>query len=153
MLRLAPATLALLAAALLIAAACGGDGDDTSPPDGRLTDPSNAPTATPWPQPPEPIILDPDALTPISELGGDGDDGETGDGDGQNGTDGDGDGATPSTCGDTYTVQAGDVPFSIAEKCGVPADEISDWVSDMLDLNGIDDPTTLRVGQELQIPR
>ena len=48
-------------------------------------------------------------------------------------------------CGETYTVEAGDSPFSIAEKCGVD-------VNDLQELNDIDDPRSLRVGQELKLP-
>ena len=48
-------------------------------------------------------------------------------------------------CGEIYTVEAGDSPFSIAEKCGVD-------VNDLQELNDIDDPTTLNVGQELKMP-
>ncbi len=61
-------TLLALALALLLATACGGDGDGARPA-GRLTDPRLVPTATPWGQPPEPIILEPGALTPVSETG------------------------------------------------------------------------------------
>ena len=65
--------LLALAFALLLAA-CGGD-DDGPRTAGRLTDPRSVATATPWPEPPEPIILEPGALTPISQ--GDGEeDGE-----------------------------------------------------------------------------
>jgi LysM repeat protein len=53
--------------------------------------------------------------------------------------------AVAGECGETYTVEAGDSPFSIAEKCGVD-------VNDLLDLNDIDDPRSLRVGQELKLP-
>ncbi len=125
--------LSALALGLLLVAACGGDGDE-SPPPGSLTDPGSVPTATPWSNPPEAIILEPDILTPTIP-----DEGET-DGDQ------DDDQVTPGDCGDTYTVQAGDVPSSIAETCGVD-------VTDLLELNGIDDPTTLHVGQELKIPQ
>ena len=48
-------------------------------------------------------------------------------------------------CGETYTVEAGDALFSIAEKCGVD-------VNDLQELNDIDDPRSLRVGQELKMP-
>ena len=48
-------------------------------------------------------------------------------------------------CGEIYTVEADDSPFSIAEKCGVD-------VNDLQELNDIDDPTSLRVGQELKLP-
>ena len=125
--------LSALALGLLLVAACGGDGDG-SPPPGNLTDPGSVPTATPWTNPPEPIILEPDILTPIIQ-----DEGETDED--QNGNQ-----VTPVECGDTYTVQSGDVPSAIAEKCGVD-------VTDLLELNGIDDPTTLHVGQELKIPQ
>ncbi len=53
--------------------------------------------------------------------------------------------AAPGVCGETYIVQAGDSPSSIAEKCGVD-------LNDLLELNGIDDPRSLRVGQELKLP-
>ncbi len=56
------------ALALLLATACGGDGDGARPA-GRLTDPRLVPTATPWGQAPAPIILEPGALTPVSESG------------------------------------------------------------------------------------
>lgn len=55
-----------VALALLLAAACGGDGDGERPA-ARLTDPRSVPTATPWADSPEPIILEPGALTPIGE--------------------------------------------------------------------------------------
>ena len=58
--------LLALAFGLMLAMACGG-GDGGGRPDGRLTDPRSVPTATPWAQAPEPIILEPGALTPISE--------------------------------------------------------------------------------------
>lgn len=60
--------LLALALALLLAAACGGD-DGAVHPVVRLTDPRSVPTATPWAQAPEPIILESGALTPISESG------------------------------------------------------------------------------------
>ena len=57
-----------LTGALAVFAACGGGGDGGRPT-GRLTDPSTVATATAWPEPPEPIILEPGALTPISDGG------------------------------------------------------------------------------------
>jgi hypothetical protein len=54
---------------LVLAAACGGD-DGGERPTGRLTDPRSVPTATPWVEPPDPIILDPEALTPVPEENG-----------------------------------------------------------------------------------
>lgn len=129
----------LLALALvsLLATACGG-GEGAARPAGRLTDPRSVPTATPWAEAPQPIILEPGALTPISEdrRGGEGEDSE-GDEEGE---------ATPGECGETYTIQASDSPYGIAQKCGVD-------VNDLMELNDIDDPTTLRVGQELKIPQ
>lgn len=53
--------------------------------------------------------------------------------------------AAVGECGETYTVEAGDSPFSIAEKCSVD-------VNDLLELNDIDDPRSLSVGQELKMP-
>ncbi len=52
----------------LLLAACGGDGGEERLP-GRLTDPRDVPTAAPKTQPPEPIILEPEALTPTSDGG------------------------------------------------------------------------------------
>ena len=130
-------SLSALALGLLLVAACGGNGNE-SPSPGNLTDPGSVPTATPWTNPPEPIILDSDILTPIIQEEGEAD----GDGDG----DENGDQVTPVECGDTYIVKSGDVPSAIAEACGVD-------VTDLLELNGIDDPTSLHVGQELKIPQ
>lgn len=53
--------------------------------------------------------------------------------------------AAAGVCGETYTVQASDNPTKIAENCGVD-------VTDLLELNGIEDPRSLRVGQELKMP-
>jgi len=47
--------------------------------------------------------------------------------------------------GDTYTVEAGDTLNGIAAEFGVDADELAE-------LNDIDDPSDLVVGQELEIP-
>jgi len=52
----------------------------------------------------------------------------------------------PGACGETYIVQAGDFPGLIAQKCGVDVDEL-------MRLNGITDPASLQVGQELRLPR
>lgn len=128
-----PAFLMALALGLLLAVACGGDGDERAV--GGLTDPRTVPTATPWTEAPDPIILDPEALTPVSTENGDGEDGAAGEGT-----------PTAEECGEVYVVQEGDAPFSIAEQCGVSVD-------DLLQLNSITDPTSLFVGQELQIPQ
>lgn len=52
----------------------------------------------------------------------------------------------PAASGETYVVQAGDTPWSICQKFGCDHNEL-------MALNGITDPTTLRVGQKLKIPR
>jgi LysM repeat protein len=52
--------------------------------------------------------------------------------------------ATPSAEG-VYIVQEGDYPSSIAEQFGISAEEL-------MEANGITDPTSLTVGQELIIP-
>ena len=127
--RALPLSLFALALTIAVFAACGGE-DEGERPTGRLTDPRSVATATPWPEPPEPIILEPGALTPISD-GGD-----------------EGGGGTPAPsgeCGDTYTVESEDVPFTIAQKCGVN-------VEDLLKANPEVTPTSLHVGQELKIP-
>ena len=68
--RALPLSLFALTLALAVFAACGGE-DEGERPTGRLTDPRSVATATPWPEPPEPIILEPGALTPISDGGDD----------------------------------------------------------------------------------
>jgi LysM repeat protein len=50
----------------------------------------------------------------------------------------------PSTCESTYIVQSGDTLSDIAEKLNVSAEMIQQT-------NGIDDPTTLQIGQQLTI--
>lgn len=52
---------------------------------------------------------------------------------------------TPGACGPAYTVQAGDVMFNIAQKCGVS-------LADLQKANPKVTPTALRVGQALVIP-
>ncbi len=133
--RLLFSGLALLLA-LAILSACGGGGGQEAPR-GQLTDPRSVPTATAWPQPPETTFL-PDALTATpgagpEEPGGE----EEGEPDAQ---------VTPVDCGDTYTVQSGDYPGKIAEKCGVE-------VQALLDANPGIDPANLHVGDVLNIPR
>jgi LysM repeat protein len=53
--------------------------------------------------------------------------------------------AAPPAGGETYIVQAGDIPETIAAQFGITADEL-------MAANGITDPTSLQVGQELVIP-
>lgn len=52
--------------------------------------------------------------------------------------------ATP-VAGEVYVVQEGDYPGSIAEQFGISVEEL-------MEANGITDPTSLMVGQELIIP-
>ena len=127
--------IAVTAAALL--AACGGGGDDggSSRP-GNLTNPRDVPTATPWGQTPEAVILDPNNIQPLPPVG------NQPPANGQPGTS-----ATPATinCGDTYKVVSGDTPSGIAEKCGVTTDAL-------LAANPGLDPAALHVGDEINIP-
>jgi LysM repeat protein len=53
--------------------------------------------------------------------------------------------ARPSGGQQTYTVREGDIPETIAAQYGITADEL-------MAANGITDPTSLQVGQELVIP-
>ncbi|OGO51997.1 MAG: hypothetical protein A2148_04125 [Chloroflexi bacterium RBG_16_68_14] len=99
------ASLPLLVTALLLVA-CGGSGDDAGPPDL-----SKIPTATPPDPLPEVVIVG--AVSPVLQ-------------------------------GETYVVQAGDSPASIAAQFGVTAEAI-------MEANGITDPTKLEVGQVLTI--
>jgi LysM repeat protein len=47
---------------------------------------------------------------------------------------------------ESYTVKQGDTPYSIARSLGTTADEL-------MELNGIDDPTGLQIGDVLQVPK
>jgi LysM repeat protein len=125
----------VLVAALALAVACGGGDDDATGQTGQLTDPQNVPTATPWQNAPEVILLDPDNIQPLP-------------------TDKPNTGSTatptpvggePGVCGSTYTVISGDTTFGIADKCGVSADDIIAANPDI-------DPRNLSVGQVLVIP-
>ena len=132
-------TLALLlfVPALLALAACGGDDDGGSTFElGNLTDPDSVPTATPWTTAPDLVILDPDNISPLPP-------------DNPNQTEPSEtdapDGGEPGVCGDTYTVEAGDVLVSIGDKCGV------DWEL-IAELNPDVDPASLSIGQVLILP-
>ena len=126
----------VLLAALMTAVACGGGGDDDdSGGTGQLSDPQNVPTVTPWQEPPEVILLDPDNIQPLP-------------------TDNPNPGTAasptplagePGVCGATYTVVSGDTTFGIADKCGVSPDEIKAANPDI-------DPGNLSVGQVLIMP-
>jgi hypothetical protein len=128
-------SLATLTAALLApVAACGGGGEEEAEI-GSLTNPQDAPTAAPWEQPPEVLLLDPAAIptlpagapvatsTPaVAAEGGD-----------------------PGVCGPKYTVESGDTFSSIATKCGSTTQA-------MRDANPGVDPLTIRPGQVVSIP-
>jgi hypothetical protein len=125
------AAFALLTGLALLAA-CGDDDSETvtSTPSGQLTDPRTVATAAPWDVPPDVTIVEPEA-NPTPEP--------------TNGSNGGNGGGTPGVCGATYIVEPGDSPSLIAQECGVDVDEL-------MQLNGIDDPTLLQVGQELLLP-
>ena len=124
-----------LLVALGLLAACGGGGESGPARSGQLTDPHSVPTATPWVKPPDVIILEPGAITPIS--GGGEAAGETP----QPGTE-----PAPGQCGKKYTVKGGDSPSLIAEKCGV-------GLQALLDANPGIEPTNLHIGDVLNIPQ
>lgn len=129
--RIALACLLSCAVLLALAVACGG-GDDAKPGTGRLTDPKDVPTATPWPAPPDVIILDPNSIQPIPPLGGGSPTPTAQPGE-------------PGVCGTTYTVVADDTLFGIADKCGVGSTALQDANADV-------DPKTLHIGQVLNVP-
>ena len=118
-------------------AACGGGGDQQGPRRGQLTDPRSVPTASQWAQPPEVIILEPGAITPLAGSGT-----STAGGDE---TEPEATGA-PGECGKTYTVKEGDYPGLIADKCGVS-------LQALLDANPSVEPTNLHIGDVLNIPQ
>ena len=129
--------LLLLVPALLALAACGGDDDGGSTFEpGNLTDPDRVPTATPWTNAPDVVILDPDNINPLPP-------------DNPNPSEPTetpaANGGEPGVCGDTYTVVAGDTTFGIADKCGVSPDDI-------IALNPDIDPANLSIGQVLILP-
>jgi hypothetical protein len=130
------AALLLAALAVAVIAACGGEGGDGERSrlrPGALTDPREAPTATPWQQPPEPIIIDPENLSPLPGSApppAAGTDGAAG---------------APGVCGEVYIVEEGDTAFGIAEKCGLDPDDIAAANPDI-------DIRNLSIGQEIRLP-
>ncbi len=131
-------TLALLlfVPALLALAACGGDDDDGTFEPGNLTDPDSVPTASPWTEIPDVVILDPDNINPLSP---------------DNPIPADPTStpeptsAEPGDCGDTYTVEAGDTFQVIGDKCGVEWQLIAEANPDV-------ESTSLSIGQVLIMP-
>ena len=124
----------LTAALLAFVAACGGGGDEEAEV-GSLTNPQDAPTAAPWEQPPEVLLLDPNAIptlpaggpvvTPTPAVAAEG--------------------GEPGVCGPKYTVVSGDTFSSIATKCGATT-------QGMRDANPGVDPLTIRPGQVINVP-
>ena len=125
----------LVLAALALAAACGGGGDSASNAStGKLTDPQEVPTATPWQSAPQSSSSIPttstrchpnqpntvgETPTPVP--------------------------GEPGVCGQTYTVVAQDTMFGIAEKCGVDAQRL-------IDINPNANPANLVIGEVLLLP-
>jgi LysM repeat protein len=100
---------------LLLVAACGGGDDDDGGSVGQLSDPNNVPTATAWVDVPDLVLIDPNNIVPLPPVTNDGDGG----GDEPTPVPGE-----PGVCGQTYTVEAGDTTFGIADKCGVTVEGI-----------------------------
>ncbi|MBU2601864.1 MAG: LysM peptidoglycan-binding domain-containing protein [Actinobacteria bacterium] len=101
------------------------------------------------PEAPSAGTVGPQGSLPAAEGGGDGSTATT-QGEEQAGGDGSGEsGAGDGAAGDqprTYTVKAGDNPYEIARQFDVTAAEL-------MEFNGIDDPTGLQVGTVLRIPQ
>jgi hypothetical protein len=126
-----PITLLILTAAALLVA-CGGGGDDSRGAVGQLTNPADAPTASPWDQPPQVLEIDPDSIgnlpsevapTPTPEPAA----------------------GEPGVCGPKYTIASGDTFSSIATKCGTTT-------QGMRDANPGVDPLTIRPGDVVNVP-
>lgn len=109
---------ALCVAVIVLALACGEENPKGVGGTQGLTDPRTVATATPWATPP-----------PVVYVEG----GEEG-------------GAGPARpAGGTYTVQAEDTLYDIAQRFGVSVDEL-------MEANEITDPASLSIGQKLVIP-
>jgi LysM repeat protein len=105
----------------------GGDSNG-SPSASR---PDSIPTATPPANQEDPVLL--------------------GEGSAGGGTSG-GDSSPGGGSQTTYTVQSGDTLGAIASQLGVSAEDQAAWIADVLDLNAMQDPRQLQVGQELVLP-
>lgn len=60
--------------------------------------------------------------------------------------------ATPEPTFETYLVEEGDSLFLIAERFLPAGRELGEFADEIAEINGIDDPTQIFIGQELQIP-
>ena len=112
----------------------GSGGSESDAEVGSLTNPQDAPTASPWDQPPEVLLLDPNAIptlpvanaptpTPAAAT----------------------EGGEPGVCAPKFTVASGDTFSAIATKCGSTTQA-------MRDANPGVDPLTIRPGQVVNVP-
>jgi hypothetical protein len=124
----------LTLSSLSLLAACGGGDDGAEGSVGQLTNPQDAPTASPWDQPPAVFEIDPNAIVPIS-----------GGAPTPTPAPPPGEGGEPGVCGPKYTVASGDTFSSIATKCGTTT-------QGMRDANPGVEPTTIRPGDVLNVP-
>jgi LysM repeat protein len=128
--------LILVIASVALAACGGGDDEETTP--GNLTNPRDVPTSTPWPSPPEVVVIDPNAIQPLPAQGT------------PVPTAGPSGAASPSaaagTCESTYTLVSGDNFSLIAEKCGTTTQAL-------VDANPDKDPRGLHPGDVINIPQ
>ncbi len=104
----------LWVAVMVLALACGEEETGGAGGTQGLTDPRTVATSTPWATPP-PVVYVEEGPGPVGPGG------------------------------ETYTVQAGDTPYDIAQRFGVSVEEL-------MEANGITDPASLSVGQKLVIP-
>ena len=140
---LVPALLIAACVLVTLTAACGGGGGDKQVRAGNLTDPRDVPTATPWPSPPDLIIIDPSALPtlPAAAPGAAG-----GSPAASSPTPTPAPAGQAGVCGDTYTVAGGDSPSSIATKCGITTQGI-------LDANPGLDAHNMHPGDTIKLPK
>ena len=129
------AALVVLAVLALAAACGGGDDSDNNASIGKLTDPQDVPTATPWQSPPPVVLLDPNNIVPLPPN-------QPNTGADETPTPVPGE---PGVCGQTYTVIAEDTMFGIAEKCGVDPQRL-------IDINPNAEPASLHIGDVLLLP-
>jgi hypothetical protein len=128
--------LVVIVAVALVVSGGGGEEEEVRP--SELTDPRDVPTVTPWPSPPEVVLIDPNAIQPLPSTG-------------VPVTPGGEASPSPSAaagsgqCPAQYTVVAGDSPSVIAERCGVTTQQI-------IDANPGLDPRAMHPGQVINIP-
>jgi LysM repeat protein len=60
--------------------------------------------------------------------------------------------STPEPTFETYVVEEGDSLFLIAERFLPAGQDLGEFADAIAEINGIDDPTQIFIGQELQIP-